>query len=461
MPTDLPDELWMCTFSALSIMHRLCVVDRVCKRFQVLLRHHELWTLPRLTYVKAMAPLEASQILHAVCTKRHVLQALVTEVEARNDEDRNGWPGLHGGEPLAGRTVHNDLDMHLYKELCRTAKLAPSAAFPLSTWQELAVVVEVRRGFEQSRCESEALPAPIDTETRTWIVEAASEGGCGCNGEPRATIADFDVETVAEAGLLPFGRRCFVVVWAVHRRTNAVALLHAAEPEGEAPGGYDSNNHKVQVRGEKNRNNVMRAASNVPRRLDDPPVFKVHDFLDGTGFIPRRERRADAVLVARVTLSPVWERTGCTGTELLIDPREGGLEAGDARADAVADGWWPCRIQVELEIDGAEHVAQARPVYHGSYDIRRFPENRKGLSEYIRAQAMWARACVLPLLADDVLWVEPRGVHHLLNHEELASRVRHFLNRVQFLDVPPPSDDEAEDDPSDDEPADVVNEKEA
>ena len=68
---------------------------------------------------------------------------------------------------------------------------------------------------------------------------------------------------------------------------------------------------------------------------------------------------------------------------------------------------------------------------------------------------------MLPLLADDVLWVEPRGVHHLLNHEELASRVQHFLNRVQFLDVPPPSDDEAEDDPSDDEPADVVNEKEA
>jgi len=291
-------------------------------------------------------------------------------------------------------------------------------------------------------------------------VEAASEGGCGCNGPPRATIADFDVDTADEAGLLPFGRRteegegCFVVVWAVHRRTKAVALLHAAEPEGEAPEGMDYNYRKLLVRGEKDRNGEMSASSNVPRQLENAPVFKVHDFFDGVQGYPPRVNRDDAALVSRVALSPVFERTGCTGQELLVDPRAGSLE-DIARADAVADSWWPCHIRVELEVDGAENAAQARPDHHQA----RCPDSSTDefqvwIREYIAAHEVWARACALSLLAEDVLWIEPRDLRQLENRDELASRVRQYFSRVGGYPISD-DDEEEEEETNEDEPAGV------
>ena len=443
---DLPDELWGCAFAKLSITHRLCVIERVCKRFQALLRSDDLWKLPRLTYARAIARPEASKILHAVCTKRHVLQALVDQVA----DSTFILPG-HGAEPLAGRTIpHNDYAIHVFKELCDTARLAPSAAVgPIASWQELAVVVEMRCTVEQGG--PEGLPS---SETRTWIVEAASEGGCGSIGPPRATIADFDVDTSDEAGLLPFGRqvdqskKCFVVVWAVHRRTKAVALLHAAEPEGEAPEGMDSNYRKLLVRGEKDRQNgEMRASSNVPRRLENAPVIKVPDFFDGGQGYPPRVRRDDAALVSRVSLTPVFERTGCTGQELLLDPREGNL--GDiAGADAVADSWWPCHIKVEVEVDGEASVVQAMPDLRlSSSPDTSTDEFQVWMQEYIAVWAAWARACALPLLAEDVLWIEPRDLRQLGNRDELAIRVQQFFSRV-VGEAEPISDEEEEDEPA-------------
>ena len=131
--------------------------------------------------------------------------------------------------------------------------------------------------------------------------------------------------------------------------------------------------------------------------------------------------------------------------ELLLDPREGNL--GDiAGADAVADSWWPCHIKVEVEVDGEASVVQAMP------DLRPYgmpdsstDEFRVWMREYIAVWAAWARACALPLLAEDVLWIEPRDLRQLGNRDELAIRVQQFFSRVVGEPI---SDDEEEDEPA-------------
>lgn len=447
----LPDELWVATFAFLGVKQRLCVVDQICKRFQILLRRQDLWTLAEHTYTRDMSPREAMEMLYAVCTRRHVLNAVVARVEARNDEDRNGWPAMHGAEPLAGRS---EIDNDLFMELCEVAKLGPDASVgPIASWRELAVVVELRRSTEQDRVPEDADPLPehIDEQTRTWILPAATEGGDAYGfGHPQTTIASISVESAAEAGLLPFRRKGFVVVWAVHRPTKAVTLLHAAEPEGDAPGFLDHKQATVQVSG--HAGDFMRAASNVPRRVDPLPLFKVNDFMDGVGAIPRRPHRNDAALICRVSLTPVWERDGCTGSQLLIDPRAGGLDGVDIHdspvtADDVADAWWPCKIEVKLELDGSQHVIgqpqRQQLVRHvGESDTSFRARCFREITMQCDAIKVWARSAVLMLLSADVLWVQPRDISHVPEHDRLTSRVTHFLNSVMLREYKRAKDDD-------------------
>ena len=55
---------------------------------------------------------------------------------------------------------------------------------------------------------------------------------------------------------------------------------------------------------------------------------------------------------------------------------------------------------------------------------------------------VWARSAVLMLLSADVLWVQPRDIRHVPEHDRLTSRVTHFLNSVMLREYKRAKDDD-------------------
>ena len=161
----------------------------------------------------------------------------------------------------------------------------------------------------------------------------------------------------------------------------------------------------------------------------------VNDFMDGVGAIPRRPHRNDAALICRVSLTPVWERDGCTGSQLRIDPRAGGLDGVDSgspvTADDVADAWWPCKIEVSrvgwlAARDWPASVNSMKRSFAMSASDTSFRARCFREITCVRAIKVWARSAVLMLLSAHVLWVQPRDIRHVPEHDRLTSRVTHF-----------------------------------
>ena len=462
---DLPDELWTACFrfGALAQLHAL---QRVCTHFKMLVRTTaSLWTLSEATYNRGLGSREAYECVHAV-RSRHMLRMLAGEVEARNDERRNGWPSIfHSADPLAGR---NDADRFLFETLCDAAMRAPLAGpQQIDALQQIALVLEIRRGTPQ-------VAGPEDggaKETHTWVLPASDDNErddgvmAGLRHHFKWGLARLSINTADEAGLLSFGRDNFIVLWAVHRTTKAVALLHAAEPCGDQVGIVSDHNYlEWGVRGSADVDNVMHAASNVPR-VAPAACVKVDEFSDGISPEHPNAHREVATLAAHVNLRPVWERSGCSGAEVLMHPDCEELEYTDQHgvvhsADYHADAWWVAHVEIDLDLEGSEtiegqptrpHVDLSESAYF-EQEQQDAVEDRDALrllrrwrtrqlheaygrgSAYHEAMSRWYHAALLEHLRSSVIWVLPKALEQLTHHtgrpHELENRVHAFLGYV-------------------------------
>lgn len=425
---DLPDEMHCTTFAYCGLWewHKL---ERVCKRFKILISTNaNLWSLAQHTYAKnGLGFRESYECIHAVRSP-HMLRMLVGEIEARNDEERNGWPSIfHGADPLAGRS---GADQFLFKTLCQATQKA-SLAGPqrVDALDEIALVLEIRRGTPQTGpVAGSEDPKPADPKpTHTWVLPASDdlEQHHVTFEMRRWRLAKLAIDSADEAGLLSFDADTFIVLWAVHRSTKAVALLHAAEPEGNQLGGFDRQYSSAMKRGElDDRNGDMHAASIVPR-MAPVECVKLNEFLDGVGGVDPnggRPHRDVATLVAHVNVMPVWEGSGGSDTDMLLHPDHAIDDEGlqyefqdEIRtADRLATEWWVARVSIDLSLDGIECVGPPPEPPWMDPDQLGSDNRRSALFSptHKRNMRAWYRNALLERLRSNVIWVRPRSIDH-------------------------------------------------
>ena len=470
--SSLPDDLavlvlQLCTCAALVSL------EATCHRMKQLLQVPGAWRLPCDVHsdVHRRLPCDvhggfhagddsqraAVEAVHAVRTE-HIARALVHKLMLRNldsifkEADGSttaGFEQFFCPDPLSGCDPERGDDggrvnPALYQFLCLACQLAPAVTVPtLHGLDELILVVELRHASDHH----------LD---RCWVLQASEVH----INDSSAYIADFVIGE-AQAEAFPFDDNAFLVVWAVHRDSKAVALLHAAAPEDEWHGnmlamGGSPINPAGQALYDR-----WSAASLVPRwhpRACRNRVFRAVDPMRGPG-APGciTDDREALCLSTHVSLQPAWLRAGSTASDKLIDPRavpEGKLPT-DVGADFVANSWRAASILIELTIEGARsNAASDRPTSVTHPDLPRLPPHpypnhpdyqkqpgetqRSYMGRCFRASwastaplreasQAWARAKLLEQLTTNTLWLAPRAFRTASNGQQLQNRVNALL----------------------------------
>ena len=226
----LPDDLTLivlqlCTFAALLSL------EATCHRMKRLLQPPGAWQLPCDVHslVGDDNQRAAVEAVHAVRTG-HVARALVHKLVRRNcaevfeeDTGMQAFQPFFPPDPLFGYDAAREDEGFrvlpaLYEFLCKACQRAPAMTIPtLRGLDELMLVIELRH-------------SPDHHLDRCWVVQP-TEGDANYMFGSMYNIADFVIGE-AQAAPFPFDDDAFLVVWAVHRASKAVALLHAAAPEG-------------------------------------------------------------------------------------------------------------------------------------------------------------------------------------------------------------------------------------
>ena len=470
--SSLPDDLavlvlQLCTCAALVSL------EATCHRMKQLLQVPGAWRLPCDVHsdVHRRLPCDvhggfhagddsqraAVEAVHAVRTE-HIARALVHKLMLRNldsifkEADGSttaGFEQFFCPDPLSGCDPERGDDggrvnPALYQFLCLACQLAPAVTVPtLHGLDELILVVELRHASDHH----------LD---RCWVLQASEVH----INDSSAYIADFVIGE-AQAEAFPFDDNAFLVVWAVHRDSKSVALLHAAAPEDEWHGnmlamGGSPINPAGQALYDR-----WSAASLVPRwhpRACRNRVFRAVDPMRGPG-APGciTDDREALCLSTHVSLQPAWLRAGSTASDKLIDPRavpEGKLPT-DVGADFVANSWRAASILIELTIEGARsNAASDRPTSVTHPDLPRLPPHpypnhpdyqkqpgetqRSYMGRCFRASwastaplreasQAWARAKLLEQLTTNTLWLAPRAFRTASNGQQLQNRVNALL----------------------------------
>ena len=489
----LPDDLallvlQLCTCAALVSL------EATCHRMKQLLQLPGAWRLPCDVHSLVgddgrRATVEA---VHAVRTG-HIARALVHQLMCRNEIDlvRREFIEPFFPDPLSGCDLQrgeegNRIQPALYEFLCEACRRAPTIAIPtLRGLDELVLVVELRHSSDHH----------LD---RCWVVQPAEECMEHINHSfGSAYIADFVIGE-AQAEPFPFDDNAFLVVWAVHRASKAVALLHAAAPEGSRPedGGGVANspiNPAGQALYER-----WSAASLVPRwhpRACRNRVFRNADVMSGSGHPGCMTDDREALsLSTHVTLQPAWLRAGSTASHQLIDPRavpDGALPT-DVDADFAATSWRAAGISIQLMTEGAQsNAASGRPTSVTHPDLpchpdHPYPHPRPGHPDYqkqpgesyhsymgrcvraagarnapyLQASNAWARAKLLEQLTTNTLWLAPRAFRTASNGHELENRVDALLVAAAMHAIDPDGPDASDEDEEDESVSDDDDEEE-
>ena len=273
--SSLPDDLTLlvlqlCTFAALLSL------EATCHRMKQLLQPPIAWRFPRDVHslVGDDNQRAAVEAVHAVRTG-HVARALVHKLVRRNCAEvwegtaMEALPPLFPPDPLFGYdAARGDEGFRvlpaLYELLCKACQRAPAMTIPtLRGLDELMLVIELRHSSDHH----------LD---RCWVVQPTEGNANYMFGS--MYIADFVIGE-AQAEPFPFDDDAFLVVWAVHRASKAVALLHAAAPEGAGHNDGDAVAESlISPAGQSLCNNrsdrcTWRAASLVPRWLGPASFF--------------------------------------------------------------------------------------------------------------------------------------------------------------------------------------------
>ena len=463
--SSLPDDLTFlvlqfCTFVALLSL------EATCHRMKRLLQPPGAWRLPCDVHslVGDDNQRAAVEAVHAVRTG-HVARALVHKLVRRNcAEVFEEHPGMQAFEPsfppdpLFGYDeARGDEGFRalpaLYEFLCKTCRRAPARTIPtLRGLDELMLVIELRHSSDHH----------LD---RCWVVQP-TEGDNANYDFGSMYIADFVIGE-AQAEPFPFDDDAFLVVWAVHRASKAVALLHAAAPEGAGHNDGDTvAESPISPAGQALCNNrsdrcAWRAASLVPRwrplacqhRVIQLPT----DMMIAAGYPGCLTDDREALsLSTHVRLQPTWLRAGSTADDQLIHPRAAPGGALPTGVDFVATAWRAASLSIELFIEGAQsNAASDRPSSSTSEthpdvlvpDDPRHPDHvqqqpgetkrsygrrcARGCmasdAPFVDASKAWARSKLLEQLTTNVLWLAPRAFRTAKNAQELENRVNALL----------------------------------
>jgi hypothetical protein len=222
----LPDDICLVLLSVCTCASRLSL-EATCRRMRQLLQLPAAWPLElgvqsRLADGQRMAV----EAVHAARTDS-VLRALVDELMHRNDPERNVWHDhVFAGDPLAGRDPYDAPRVHskLFEHLCEACRRGPATTIAaLRTLHQIVLVVELRRFSDRASCTAR--------QCWSWVVQPSADDVDTDEMFGQIHVAAIEVAT-DEMPALPFDDNTFIVVWAVHRATKAVALVHAAAPEG-------------------------------------------------------------------------------------------------------------------------------------------------------------------------------------------------------------------------------------
>jgi hypothetical protein len=385
---SLPDDICLALLGVCSCASRLSL-EATCRRMRQLLQLPGAWPLDLGVHHRlAGSQRMAVEAVHAARTE-HVLRALVDELMHRNDplsalpyvrHDPLRRTTLFAGDPLSGRDdydvperVHAKLFEHLC-EACRRGSATTIAA--LRTLDQLVLVLEVRRFSDRA--------SDTADQCWSWVVQPSADDRRTNHMVGQIHVAEVDV-AADEVAALPFDDNTFVVVWAVHRATKAVALVHAAAPEGSGSSGEDAPGvgRQSDLAGEEVPGG-WHAASLLPRWHPQACEHKVTELMEHGGVSARRD---SLTLSAAVVVRPSWVRAGSAAMDVLIDPRDVPLELSqddlrhDTGADFVATAWRPRRLEITLQVEGFAHAA-GRPNSTSHPDLPYFqPERDLGESD--------------------------------------------------------------------------------
>ena len=430
---SLPDDICLALLGFCTCATRLSL-EATCRRMRQLLQLPGAWPLElgahsRLTTGSQRMAVEA---VHAARTE-HVLRALVDELVHRNDPLSVGERGLptrlFSTDPLSGRDDDGDEDapprvhpklFELLCEACRRGSATTIAA--LRTLDQLVLVVEVRR--------FSARGSDLAEQCWSWVVQPSADDRRTNHMVGQIRVAEIEV-AADEVAALPFTDNIFVVVWAVHRATKAVALVHAAGLEGSGSSGEDAPG--AHPAGEE-VSGGWHAASLLPRWHPQACDYKVTEVIDHGG---RAAYRDSMTLSAALVVRPAWVRAGSAATDMLIDPRDvpGEIQDEEALSDELreetganfaATAWRPRRMEITLQVEGFANAA-GRPNGTSHPDLPYFqPERFLGESEEEHdrrcarnmadcqaprreAGKSWVRGAVVAQLATNALWMAPRA----------------------------------------------------
>eukprot|EP00964_Phaeocystis_antarctica_P106810 scaffold71608_cov63-Phaeocystis_antarctica.AAC.6 len=223
---SLPDDICLALLGFCTCASRLSL-EATCRRMRQLLQLPGAWPLElgvhsRLTTGSQRMAVEA---VHAARTE-HVLRALVDELVHRNDPSRIDshfpQPQLFATDPLSGRDDDGDEDapprVHpkLFELLCHACRRGSATTIAaLRTLDQLVLVVEVRR--------FSARGSDLAEQCWSWVVQPSADDRRTNHMVGQIRVAEIEV-AADEVAALPFTDNIFVVVWAVHRATKAVAL---------------------------------------------------------------------------------------------------------------------------------------------------------------------------------------------------------------------------------------------
>ena len=423
----LPDDicLTLLSFCTCAARHGL---EATCRRMRQLLQLPGAWLELGVHNRVAVSQRVAVEAVHAVRTET-VLRALVDKLMHRNDAEHPWGAHRFDNEPLAGRDHNRHQREHpkLFENLCHACRRGSATTIaPLRTLDQLVLVVEVRHFSDKA--------SGLPDRSWAWVVQPSADDRRINHTIGQMNVADIDI-AANEVDALPFDDNTFVVVWAVHRASKAVALLHAAAPEGsEGQGGEHAPG--IHPAGET-VSGGWSAASLLPRWHPQVCYNEVTDPSEHGGESAHRD---SLTLSAALDMRPAWVRASSAATDRLVDPRDvpGEVLPGGALPDALreeigadfaATAWRPRILEITLQVEGFTNAA-GRPTNTTHPDLPYIqPERFLGESKsdhslrcvrnMIASNAPLREACtsfvrgaVVAQLATNTLWMAPRAYRH-------------------------------------------------
>ena len=477
--SSLPDDLTLLVLQLCTVA-ALLSLEATCHRMKRLLQPPGAWRLPSDVHslVGDDNQRAAAEAVHAVRTG-HVARALVHKLVRRNCAEvlegtaMEAFQLLFPPDPLFGYdAARGDEGLQvlpaLYEFLCTACRRAPAMTIPtLHGLDELMLVIELRHSSDHH----------LD---RCWVVQPTEGDANYMFGS--MYIADFVIGE-AQAEPFPFDDDAFLVVWAVHRASKAVALLHAAAPEGDGHNDGDTvAESPISPAGQPLCNDrsdrcAWRAASLVPRwrplacrhRVIQLPA----DMMIAAGYPGCLTDDREALsLSTHVRLQPAWLRAGSTADDQLIHPRAAPGGALPKGADFVATAWRAASLSIELFVEGIDsNAASDRPTSETHPDVlvpddpshpdhvQQQPGETKrsygrrcargcmaSVAPFVDASKAWARSKLLEQLTTNVLWLAPRAFRTAKNGQELENRVNALLIAAATTSARGDSDEEDEED---------------